>query len=60
MSPQHVQAYGHNVAHSRHDFSAAGPSRVVARGREKYAYGRNTPSPDYGGHSYDRDFDYRD
>ncbi|KAG1816428.1 uncharacterized protein BJ212DRAFT_1480876 [Suillus subaureus] len=60
MSPQHVQAYGHNVAHSHHDFLAAGPSRVVARGHEKYAYGQNTPSPDYGGHSYDRDFDYHD
>ncbi|KAG1860861.1 hypothetical protein F4604DRAFT_1930178 [Suillus subluteus] len=59
VSPHHLHSYGHNVAHHhRHDFSAAGPSRVVARPRERSDYGRNTPAPGYD--SYDRDFVYRD
>ncbi|KAG1836439.1 hypothetical protein DFJ58DRAFT_734968 [Suillus subalutaceus] len=59
VSPHHLHSYGHNVAHHhRHDFPAAGPSRVVARARERSDYDRNTPAPGYD--SYDRDFVYRD
>ncbi|KAG1817904.1 hypothetical protein EV424DRAFT_1540263 [Suillus variegatus] len=59
VSPHHLHSYGHNVAHHhRHDFSAAGPSRVVARPRERSDYGRNTPAPGYD--SYDHDFVYHD
>ncbi|KAG1883467.1 hypothetical protein F4604DRAFT_1920672 [Suillus subluteus] len=59
VSPHHLHSYGHNVAHHhRHDFSAAGPSRVVARPRERSDYGRNTLAPGYD--SYDRDFVYHD
>ncbi|KAG1850328.1 hypothetical protein F4604DRAFT_1934508 [Suillus subluteus] len=59
VSPRHLHSYGHNVAHHHcHDFSAAGPSRVVARARERSDYGRNTLAPGYDSH--DRDFVYHD